>query len=324
LIEESDKGHFDLVRARKGNFSGGLFSIFVPSKMDFQYDRKSFPSKQDARLRPITREYAQNIARKGIQSLYRIAKNSSGRLRVSKTLKDVQTNMNANVISAIFHFEGAEPISPDMTDIEDYYNTGIRSIGLVWSRPNAFGYGVDFQFPGTPDMGPGLTDAGKELIKACNQLGIIIDLSHLNEKGFWDVQRLSDAPLVATHSCIHALTPISRNLTDLQLDAIRDSGGIVGINFCTGFLRKDAKLLPDTPVEEIVKHITYAIERMGVEHTGIGSDFDGTTIPEGIGDVSGLPNLIKALFNSGFDEATVRKIAFENWLRIFSDTWQSE
>ncbi|MEJ2095566.1 MAG: dipeptidase [Deltaproteobacteria bacterium] len=324
LMEASRQGHFDLVRARKGNFAGGLFSIFVPSTMDFNYDRKVFPSKQDAGLMPISREYARNIAQKGIQSLYRLAEKSSGRLRVSTTLKNVIANMNDNVISAILHFEGAEPIAADMTDLADYYNAGVRSIGLVWSRANAFGYGVDFQFPGTPNTGPGLTDAGKELVKACNQLGIIVDLSHLNEKGFWDVQKLSDGPLVATHSCMHALTPISRNLTDLQLDAIRDSEGIVGINFCTGFLRKDAELTSDTPIEVIVKHITYAIERMGVDHVGIGSDFDGTTIPDGIGDVSGLPNLIKELFNNGFDETTVRKIAFENWLRIFSATWKPE
>ena len=137
------------------------------------------------------------------------------------------------------------------------------------------------------------------------------------------MQQSSDAPLVATHSCMHTLTPISRNLTDRQLDAIRDSKGIVGINFCTGFLRKDAKLTRETPIEDIVRHISYAIDRMGVEHVAIGSDFDGSLIPRDIGDVSGLPNLIKALFNYGFDEASVRKIACENWLRIFSESWQN-
>ena len=324
LIEESNEGHFDLPRARRGNFAGGLFAIFYPSTPERNYDRTVFPGKEDARLKPIERDYAEKIAKRGIECLYRIAEDSAGMIQVAQTAMDVVNNMKAGVISAILHFEGAEPIAPDLTNIEEYYKAGLRSLGIVWSRANAFGHGVDFQFPGTPDTGPGLTDVGKELVKVCNHLGVILDLSHLNEKGFWDVQQLSDAPLVATHSCMHALTPISRNLTDKQLDAIRDSNGIVGINFCTGFLRKDAKLTPNTPVEEIVRHISYAIDRMGVEHAAIGSDFDGTLIPRGIGDVSGLPNLIKALFDNGFDEASVRKIAFENWLRIFSDIWQNE
>lgn len=324
LIEESNQGHFDLPRARRGNFAGGMFAIFVPSTLKRNGDRTVFPGKEDAKLRPVKWDDAEKIAKRGIECLYRFAEDSAGRLQVAQSAKDVINNMKENVISAILHFEGAEPIAPDLTNIEDYYKAGVRSLGIVWSRANAFGHGVNFQFPGTPDTGPGLTDAGKELVRVCNQLGIIVDLSHLNENGFWDVQQLSDAPLVATHSCMHTVTPLSRNLTDRQLDAIRDSNGIVGINFCTAFLRKDAKLTPDTPVEEIVRHISYAIDRMGFEHVAIGTDFDGALIPSGIGDVSGLPNLIKALFDRGFDEASVRKIAYKNWLRIFSDSWQKE
>jgi membrane dipeptidase len=220
--------------------------------------------------------------------------------------------------------EGAEPIKSDLSNIEDFYQSGLQSVGIVWSRPNVFGYGVNFKFPGTPDTGPGLSDAGKELVRACNQLGIIVDLSHMNEKGFWDVERISEAPLVATHSCMHAISPISRNLTDRQLDAIKASNGIVGINFCTGFLRSDSKLRPDTPISEIVRHLCYAANRMGIDHIAFGSDFDGTLIPEGIGDVAGLQNLVDALFAHGFDEASVRKIAYENWIRIFSETWNEK
>jgi membrane dipeptidase len=139
----------------------------------------------------------------------------------------------------IFHIEGAEAIDPDLNALETLYQAGLRSIGIVWSRRNLFASGVPFVFPSSPDTGPGLTDAGKRLVKACNELGILIDLSHLNEKGFWDVAKLSDAPLVATHSGAHALSAASRNLTDKQLDAIRASGGMVGVNFHVGFLRAD-------------------------------------------------------------------------------------
>jgi membrane dipeptidase len=321
LVEESTEGHFDLPRARRGNFAGGLFAVFIPSVSKHRRDRSVFPGKDDARLKPVESGYAETMAKRAIECLYRLAKDSANRLKIVRSAKDVADNQKADVISAVLHFEGAEPIATDLSNIEAYYRAGLRSIGVVWSRPNAFGHGVDFQFPGTPDTGPGLTNAGKRLVRACNQMGIIIDLSHLNEKGFWDVQKISDAPLVATHSCMHTLTPISRNLTDRQLDAIRDTNGVVGINFCTGFLRKDAKLTPDTPVEEIVRHITYAVDRMGIGHVAIGSDFDGTTIPGGIGDVAGLPKLTKALFDAGFDKASVNKIAHENWLRIFSASW---
>jgi microsomal dipeptidase-like Zn-dependent dipeptidase len=115
--------------------------------------------------------------------------------------------------------------------------TGLRSLGPVWSLSNAFGHGVPFLCPSSPDTGPGLTDVGKELTRACNRLRILIDLSHLNERGFWDVAAISKAPLVATHSNAHALSPHSRNLTDKQLTAIGETGGMVGVNFATSYLR---------------------------------------------------------------------------------------
>src|SRR5204862_5975253 len=109
-------------------------------------------------------------------------------------------------IAAILHFEGAEPIDSQLNALEVFYRAGLRSLGLVWSRPNAFGEGVPFRFPSSPDTGPGLTAAGRELVRECNRLGILVDLSHLNERGFWDVADVTTAPLVATHSNAHALS----------------------------------------------------------------------------------------------------------------------
>ena len=151
-------------------------------------------------------------------------------------------------------------------------------MGLVWSRPNAFAHGVPFEFPASPDTGPGLTPAGVELVHACNRLGILVDLSHLNEKGFWDVARTSDAPLVATHSNAHALCASTRNLTDAQLDAIARTGGVVGVNFACGFLCEDGSNDDDTPMSEIVRHVDYLVERMGIDHVAFGSDFDGAKV----------------------------------------------
>ncbi|HEX5416431.1 MAG TPA: membrane dipeptidase, partial [Chloroflexota bacterium] len=190
----------------------------------------------------------------------------------------------------------------------------------VWSRPNAFGSGVPFG-QGSPDTGPGLTDAGRALVRACNRLGVMLDLSHLNEKGFWDVAGLSTAPLVASHSNVHALCPSTRNLTDRQLAAIKESDGLVGLNFHVGFLRADGQTNRDTPLETMVRHVDYLVEKLGLERVGLGSDFDGCTIPNELGDVSGLPKLLGALATHGYGDAALRKIAHENWLRVLRKTW---
>src|SRR5204862_3939645 len=145
----------------------------------------------------------------------------------------------------------------------------------VWSRSNIFGHGVPFRFPSSPDTGDGLTDFGQALIRRCNEMHVLIDLSHINEKGFWDIAKLSGAPLVATHSNAHALCPASRNLTNKQLAAIRETGGLVGVNYAVSFLRKDGRRDADTPLDTVVDHIAYLIEHLGEDGVGLGSDFDG-------------------------------------------------
>jgi membrane dipeptidase len=222
----------------------------------------------------------------------------------------------------IFHIEGAEAIDAELNALETLYQAGLRSLGITWSRPNIFASGVPFAFPSSPDTGPGLTDAGKRLVKACNELGILVDLSHLNEKGFWDVAELSSAPLVATHSGVHALCASARNLTDKQLDAVCASGGVVGVNFHVGFLRADgSRDGASTPLSEIVRHLDYMVERMGIDHVALGSDFDGAVMPGDLRDVAGLPKLMSALTAAGYDEAAQRQIAYGNWLRVLGQIW---
>jgi membrane dipeptidase len=150
---------------------------------------------------------------------------------------------------------------------------------------------------------------------------VLVDLSHINEKGFWDIAELSHAPLVATHSNAHALCPSSRNLTDNQLAAIRETGGLVGVNYAVSFLRKDGRRDADTPLDTVVDHIAYLIEHLGEDGVGLGSDFDGATIPAGIGSAAGLPNLVAAMRKRQFGEPLVEKICFENWLRVLQRTW---
>ena len=148
----------------------------------------------------------------------------------------------------------------------------------------------------------------------------MIDLSHITEKGFFDVAELSKAPLVATHSNAHALCPSPRNLTDRQLDAIRESGGMVGLNFATCFLRSDGHMRPDTPIDLMVRQLDYLLEKLGENHVGLGSDFDGAVVPEEIGSAAGLGTLYAALERHGYSRELLTKIGSTNWIDVIKRT----
>ena len=157
-------------------------------------------------------------------------------------------------------------------------------------------------------------------MRACNEKRILVDLSHITEKGFWDVAALSTAPLVATHSNVHAPTQAPRNLTADQLRAIRDSDGMVGLNFAAGFLRADGQMRADTPIDDMVRHLDGLIEALGETRVGMGSDFDGALVPADIGDASGLPRLFEALERHGYDAPLLEKLAHGNWLSLLERT----
>jgi membrane dipeptidase len=158
-------------------------------------------------------------------------------------------------------------------------------------------------------------------VRRCAELGVAVDLSHLNAAGFWDVARLDAGPLIASHSGAHALAPASRNLTDEQLDAIGSSGGLVGIVFACAFLRADFADDEDTEPALIAAHARHVADRLGAEHVALGSDFDGATIPRGVGDAAGLPRVLDALAAAGFTADEVAAIAWHNWRRVLAAAW---
>lgn len=326
FFKSSENGHLDLPRAREGGFGGGFFAIFVPAqkeKKKKEADRQREPQKPYLHKQPqVKKSYAQKVTAGIMALLFQIEEESEGQFKVIRTSTELKTCLKDGVLAAILHFEGAEVIEPDLSNLEQYYDKGLRSLGLTWSRDNPFAHGVPFGFPHSPDTGPGLTEGGRELILACNQLGIMIDLSHLNESGFWDVARLSQAPLVATHSAAYRLCPSSRNLTDEQLVAIAKSDGIVGINFHKGFLREDGDFKAETSLTEIARHVDYVTETIGIDHVAFGSDFDGAKMPEDLGDAAGLTKLMAVLSAKGYDDQALRKIAHENWLRVLKNTWK--
>ncbi len=319
------KGHLDLRRMQAGGFAGGFFAIYIPSPVAHDdTDYMALMENPPFRLplpELIDAAAAQPVALSMAGHLRWMERASGGQFRVCTTVAGLRDCLARGVVSAILHMEGAEAIGPDLDALYLFHDMGLRSLGPVWSRPTVFGHGVPFAFPSSPDTGPGLTPAGKDLVRLCNRLKIMIDLSHISEQGFWDVAATSDAPLVATHSNAHAITPSSRNLTDRQLDAIRDTGGMVGLNYATSFLRRDGRQNPDMGWTDVLAHLDHLLDRLGEDHLGLGSDYDGATIPAGIGDVAGQQNLVQAMRDHGYGEPLLHKICHENWFRLLERTW---
>jgi len=326
FLKGEEKGHLDLPKARHGGFAGGLFAIFVPSPK--RKNGGAAPAQDNGSVigsdpEPPSVEIAeaQRVTFAMAALLLRIERESQGRVRICRTAGDIESAIAADALAAVLHIEGAEAIDTNFDLLDVLYAAGLRSLGPVWSRPNVFGHGVPFRCPSSPDTGPGLTDLGKALIGACNRLRIMIDLSHLNEKGFWDVAALSHAPLVATHSNAHVLSPHSRNLTDKQLAAIRETGGMVGVNFAVSFLRSDGRHDKDTPADLIIQHVEHLLKHVGEDGVGFGSDFDGALISAELGNAGGLQMLVEAMRKRGFGEALIEKLCFRNWLGVLGRTW---
>ena len=329
FFQRGTDGHIDLPRAREGALGGGFFAIYIHDPVNVERERTGADPEAAMSLyadertwpEPMTLEYAQSQALSLLGHLLRIAETSQGEVQVVTTAAGLQRCLDTGVFAMLLHFEGAEPLDPEGCALEAFYAAGIRSVGLTHSRRNRFALGVPFKFPSSPDTGAGLTDEGKELVRQLNRRRVMIDLSHLNEHGFWDVARISDAPLVATHSNAHALSQSPRNLTDKQLDAIRESRGVAGLNFHVGFLRDDGGREAETPISRMVDHIDYMVGRMGIDCVALGSDFDGATMPAQLRDAAGLPKLVDVLRERGYTGDDLRKLLQGNWVRVLRETW---
>jgi membrane dipeptidase len=322
LASGRPEGHLDLPRMRGAGLRAAVFAVFTPSETE-----RSDPLPRDDGV--IEFELASEVPGRDAAAF---ASSAAGRLvslerqgqvRIARSVADIDAaGAGDGPPAAVLHLEGAEAIDPDLESLWLWQAAGLRSLGPVWSRPNRFGHGVPFVSPSLPDTGPGLTPAGVGLVKRCAELGILVDLSHLNEAGFWDVAGLDAGPLVASHSAAHALCGASRNLTDRQLDAIGASQGLVGIVFACEFLRPDFAPDTDTPLDLIARHAAYVAERIGVAHVGLGSDFDGATIPAAMGGAAGIPALLDAFSDVGFSEDELDQIAWHNWRRVLDAWWR--
>jgi len=311
----------DLPRARAGGFAGGLFAVWIPSHEATGIDYNAMAEAPfDVPLPPevpLDAALAEAMAQMAI--LFDLER--AGHLRVCRTVAEIRAAFAEGVLAAVLHMEGAEPIGSDLAALDVFHAAGLRSLGPVWSRGNRFGTGVPFRFPGSPDTGPGLTRLGKALVARCDALGILVDLSHLTEAGFWDVAALSTRPLVASHSNAHALCAAARNLTDRQLAAIAATDGLVGLNFATAFLRADGRMNADVPLTRHLDHLDHLLAHVGEDGVALGSDYDGAVVPDALTSVDRLPSLIEAMASHGYGDALIEKICHGNWLRVLEATW---
>jgi len=226
--------------------------------------------------------------------------------------EDIEKNRLAGKISSILTVEDGVALEGRMERLEEFYRKGVRMIALTWNYENCFG------FPNSRDpeiMGQGLKPFGIDALRRMNELGIIIDVSHLSEGGFFDVALYSRKPFVASHSCAHALCDHSRNLTDKQLRTLADKGGIVGINFNAPFLNVNGS---HTSIDDVVRHLEYIRDKAGIEALALGSDFDGIDCTLEFENYAGLPRLMAAL-ERNFTPSEIDLISSKNALRVLKE-----
>jgi len=224
-----------------------------------------------------------------------------------------------NEIGIILSLEGAVALERKPKILPIFYELGIRNIGLTWSRKNLFAEGSSFT--DTKDKGEGLSKYGKDLVTQMDDLRMVIDVSHLNTKGFTDVARLTANPFIASHSNVHKLCPISRNLTDDQLIEIASADGVVGINFYPRFLKKENS--GKVTINDVIEHIKYITDLTSVDNVGLGSDFDGIPItPRGLENASKIRDISPLLAEEGFSKKAIEKIMGGNFERVFTKVWK--
>lgn len=320
--EATGSGHIDLPRARAGGLVGGFFAIWVPAPTGPNDAAAVAQMEQTPFALPLADPvpFAEALPHAFAQAAALKALERTGTLDIVSSAQGIRDSIAAGRIAAVMHMEGAEAI-PHADALHLWHAAGLRSLGPVWSRPTDWGHGVPFAYPSSPDTGPGLTDTGKALVRECNRLRIMLDLSHLNSRGVDDVARLSDAPLVASHSCVHVFSPGSRNLTDRQLRMIADSSGLVGLNFASSFLREDGRRVAVEGFNIILRHLDHLLSILGEGGVALGSDFDGALMPRDLPDVAALPTLVQAMRDHGYGEALVRRIACDNWIDLLERTW---
>jgi membrane dipeptidase len=298
---EPGQNHVDLPRIREGGLDAAFFSIYMAGT--------------------VTGPEAVKRALILIDHVRSLAEQHPNEIVLATTAAEVRAAHKAGKFTALMGMEGGHMIDDSLEVLRDYHRLGVRYLTLTHSVNTNWA-----DSSGDTPAHNGLTDFGKDVVRELNRLGIMVDVSHVADKTFWDALETSKAPLVASHSSMRAISGHARNMTDDMVRALGGKGGVVMINYSVGFLSNErfeaqqknvpAAELPRVSWEKIVEHIDHAVKLVGPTHVGLGSDFDGTTVPDGMEDASKLPKITAALLAKGYSDQDVKNILGENILRL--------
>jgi len=295
--------HISLEKLQKGECMAQCFAIFVPSNTSAQ--RSGITDTPAEYFDKALARYNEEMA---LNSDY---------ILPAYSVEDVEANFAKGKMSSILTVEDGVTLDGKLENVDKYFEQGIRMVALTWNFENSLGFPQSMD----PELhARGLKPFGIEAVRRMNELGIAVDVSHLSEGGFWDVVKHTSKPFIASHSCARALCDVGRDLTDDQLRALADKGGMVGINYLTGFLRPvlDRKTDNHTSIEIVIKHLKHMVNVAGIETVGLGSDYDGMGSTMEWGDYGGQQILVEGL-RKAFTEDEVEKICYKNALRVFRD-----
>jgi len=283
----SNSGHFDLRRAREAGVMLQVLSLFTS-------ERDSNRALEDILFQI---DYFEQEMLSCREMAFKV-----------KGIRDLEESREQERIGLMLHLEGGEALGTRISNLRTLYRLGVRSVGLTWNRRNLLADGV-MEAAG----GGGLSEWGREVIHEMNRLGMAVDLAHISPAGFWSVIEITKKPVIVSHANALAICPHPRNLSDEQMRAVAENGGIVGVTFVPDFVAER-----DPSLETLVEHICHMVKIMGEEHVALGSDFDGTETTV-ISDVGAYPTLVAALEKRGFNEVQIEKLLQGNFLRVLKD-----
>lgn len=293
LGDKSSMGNLDIPRLKEGGVNIQIFAAFI----DDIY-------KPDRSLKRVLQIF---------DSFYQEMEKNNDEISLVTSYNQIKKVNSAGKIAAILSIEGGEALEGDLGVLRVLYKLGVRLITLTWNQRNQIADGVS-----ESRTASGLTEFGLKVIDEMNRLGMLIDVSHISETGFWDVIKNSKVPIVASHSNCYNLCPNLRNLKDKQIQALADRGGVIGVTFDPDFLTKNKR---EANIEDILDHIDYLVKIGGIDCVGLGSDFDGTdnNLPKNLEGVNKMPNITIRLINQGYKEEDIEKILGKNFLRVFKE-----
>jgi membrane dipeptidase len=286
LLRENDL-NVDIGKLQAGNFAAQFFALFI--------DMAKTENPLEYCLRMLDRFHLELAAN---QDNIRLATNQAELLK----------NQSEGKISAFLTIEEGGALKGSLSNLRNFYRLGVRLLTLTWNYPNELG------FPNAlaDCRGKGLTEFGREVVAEMNRLGMLVDVSHLSDQGFYDVAATSRHPFVASHSNARAITGHTRNLTDDMIRLLAEKGGVTGLTFARSFLAEP----PNCRVEDMVRHVKHIYQVGGIDVIAIGSDFDGTKPPLEVADSSEIGKLITGLAQAGFSDAELEQICYGNAMRV--------